>query len=195
MINIIIPTCPGNEDLLERCIKSIINNTKTEYKLTIVKNNFKGFAYAINQALKDADDDVVLLNDDAVVLEGWEYSFLSKLLEGDIIGINGYRRPEHIPFWAVYIKLNVITSIGLLDETFKVGEYEDVDYCIRALEKGFKLAETDDRLILHRHPSRTISRLTDEQKRTKDNNKNIFYKKWEGTKWLEQIEVRSKDDG
>jgi GT2 family glycosyltransferase len=48
-------------------------------------------------------------------------------------------RPEFITGACFLIKKSLIDSIGLLDETLGPLFYEDVDYCIRAKEKGFKV--------------------------------------------------------
>lgn len=186
VLNIIIPTCPGNEKQLERCLISVLLGTEIEYKLTIVKNNRIGFAKAINLALKDADDDVILLNDDCIVIHGWVEEFINKKKEADIIGQAGTIREEHLPFWAVYIKKEVIEKIGMLDERFLIGEWEDVDYCIRAIDADFKIGATNRNLIIHETHG-TIKKLTEEEIKLKDQNKQKFLDKWKGTKWEKRL--------
>lgn len=187
MINIIIPTIPGNEKELEECIQSIIKNTIEEYKLIIVKNYKTGFAKAINMALKDADDDVVLLNDDTVVSKNWLREFMSVKYRGDIICVCGYLQKTHIPFWAVYIKKIVIDKIGLLDEQFEIGEYEDVDYCIRALENKFLIAETNNTNVFHKISS-TIRFLNYNDNMKKIKNKEKFMSKYKDTVWIKHFQ-------
>lgn len=189
MISIIIPTCPGSEEILERCVISIIENTsEKEYELIIIKNNFIGFGKAINKGLeKTNDNDVIFLNDDATVVKGWIDDIIKVSKEYDIVGQRRYMRPEHFPFWGVYIKRKVIDKIGLLDERFEMGEWEDVDYCIRAIDAGFKLGETEYNFIIHSHPSTTLSKLTQEQEEKTKLNKQKFLDKWKGTKWEKRI--------
>jgi GT2 family glycosyltransferase len=48
------------------------------------------------------------------------------------------------------IKREVFDKIGLLDEQFGLGYHEDVDFCIRAEDAGYKLLETGSFPIYHR---------------------------------------------
>lgn len=186
MISIIIPTVPGNEEMLQRCVNSIIKQITGEYELIIIKNNFWGFAKAINKGLEKTNNDVILLNDDTIVV-GWLDDFIKASKKYDIIGQRGYMRPEHFPFWGVYIKKEVISKIGFLDERFEIGEYEDVDYCIRAIDAGFKLGETEWNFIIHPFPSRTLTRLSKEKQEKIKLNKQKFLDKWKGTRWEKRI--------
>ena len=185
MISIIIPTVPGNEEFLTRCVNSVIKNTGIEYELIIIKNNFWGFAKAVNKGLKKTDNDVILLNDDTIVLEGWIKDLANA--NYDIIGQRGYKRLEHLAFWGTYITKEVIDKIGELDERFEIGEWEDVDYCIRAIDKGFKLGETEHNLIIHPHPSSTLKYLDETKRRIMRQNKQKSLDKWEGTKWERKL--------
>jgi len=187
MISIIIPTCPGSEEILERCVSSVIMNTSGEYEIIIIKNDFIGFAKAVNKGLEKTDSDFILLNDDTIVLKGWIDEIIRASKEYDIVGQKGYMRPEHFPFWGVYIKKEVINKIGFLDERFEVGEREDVDYCIRAIDAGFKLGETEYQLIFHPSPSTTLRRVTKEKQEKIKLNKQKFSDKWKGTKWEKRI--------
>ena len=192
MISIIIPTCPGSEEILERCVSSVIMNTSGEYEIIIIKNDFIGFAKATNEGLeRTKNNDVILLNDDTVVREGWIDDIIRASKEYDIVGQRGYMRTEHFPFWGVYIKKEVIDKVGFLDERFETGEWEDVDFCIRAIDAGFKLGETEHLLILHLHASSTLkstkSRLPKEKQEKIKLNKQIFLDKWKGTKWERRL--------
>jgi GT2 family glycosyltransferase len=204
MISIIIPTCPGNEEVLEKCINSIIRNTsEKEYNLIVVKNDYIGFAKAVNRGLDMAgrNQDIILLNDDTQVIEGWIEEFKEVVNQYDIIGCNRTLRPHHIPFWGVYIKKEVINKIGLLDEDFEIGEWEDVDFCIRAIDAGFKLGETKHTLIMHLSPSTTLRNLTQEQENKRIKNKEIFWNKIkEKPKWRKTFEhlegeIKEEKDG
>jgi len=192
MISIIIPTVPGNEATLRRCVLSIVENTEgDEYELIVVKNDFWGFAKAVNYALKKVGkNDVVLLNDDTVVTTGWLEDFKKAAEKYDLICVHGNLRPEHMPFWGVYIKNEVVNKVGLLDERFEMGEWEDVDYCIRAIDAGFKLGETENVLVVHPSPSTTLHKLNFEQRKKRQENKQKFLEKWQGTRWEKRIDRR-----
>lgn len=184
MINIIIPTVPGNENTLARCLSYLVSNTHIDYKLIIIKNDMLGFAKAVNQGLSVIDDDCVIMNDDAIPTGNWLQEFKEARKNGDIICQANQLRPEHSPFFCIFIKKEVVDKIGLLDEGFNMGDWEDVDYCIRALDAGFKLAETKNLLVFHPDPSTTWRKFSDDfnNKRKKDT-KEYFMKKWKGTKW------------
>ena len=52
-------------------------------------------------------------------------------------------------FFCVAIKRSVIEKIGVLDEQFSPGNFEDDDFCLRAIEAGFKLGIAEDTFIYH----------------------------------------------
>jgi len=52
-------------------------------------------------------------------------------------------------FFCVAIKKEVTEKIGLLDEKFKRGFYEDDDYCVRVRKAGYKLAIAEDSFVYH----------------------------------------------
>lgn len=51
--------------------------------------------------------------------------------------------------FCMLIRRQVIDDIGLLDEQFGIGFYEDDDYCRRAKEKGFKIMCAGDTFVHH----------------------------------------------
>ncbi len=54
-----------------------------------------------------------------------------------------------LPFFCVKVPYLVHASVGLLDETFGLGGGEDYDYCLRAIEAGFKVKYCLNSYILH----------------------------------------------
>jgi GT2 family glycosyltransferase len=70
-------------------------------------------------------------------------SEFSKINYGKVI-------PFHrIVFFCTAIKKEVVDKIGLLDEIFSPGNFEDDDYCLRAIEVGFKLCIARDMFVHH----------------------------------------------
>jgi GT2 family glycosyltransferase len=125
-----------------------------------------GFAGGYNRGIEAAhpENDVVLLNSDAFVTRRW----LSRLLacmarhRAGMVGpctnrckgkqrytlrFKGLFRPwfrrteqvDYLSFFCVLISRPVIRAVGLLDERFTYGMFEDDDYCRRAQAAGFKL--------------------------------------------------------
>lgn len=89
---------------------------------------------------------------------------------------------------ALYIKREVIDSIGILDDKFEFA-FEDVDYCLRAWEAGYKVAYFPASVLTHFESA------------TRSKNKNIsakeksavvyFWKKWDA--WFNERNVRDEN--
>jgi len=54
-----------------------------------------------------------------------------------------------LAFVCVYIKREVIKAVGMLDEQFDGYGMEDVDYCVRVRQEGYKLAVTSKTSVKH----------------------------------------------
>ena len=57
---------------------------------------------------------------------------------------------KRLGFFCVAIKKELIDKVGLLDEKFGIGMFEDDDYCVRAIKENYKLAVTDGCFIYHK---------------------------------------------
>lgn len=111
-----------------------------------------GYTKATNLGIKAASGEyIVLLNNDTVLLNQPVNHWLDMLVEpfsDPLVGVtgpvkfswqvNGLQR-EAMAFWLSMIKREVFDTIGLLDEIFSPGMGEDGDFCIRAVESGYKL--------------------------------------------------------
>jgi len=76
------------------------------------------------------------------------------------------------------VKRSLIEELGGFDERFRIGNYEDVDLCLRARLKGYKILYCPKSEMLHNEygSSRQIERFNEIAKR----NFNVFIKKWGG---------------
>jgi len=76
------------------------------------------------------------------------------------------------------VKRSVITELGGFDERYKIGSYEDVDFCLRARLKKYKILYCPKSEMFHYEygSSRQIERFNEIAKK----NFNIFVKKWGG---------------
>lgn len=82
--------------------------------------------------------------------------------------------------FCLLIRDEVIEKIGLFDESFGIGNYEDDDYCLRTLRAGYRLCVAEDCFIFH-YGSRTFlgMGLVDEQWKTlMAENEGKFLSKW-----------------
>ncbi len=57
---------------------------------------------------------------------------------------------EMLSFFCVALRRDVVDRVGMLDEDFGLGFYEDDDYCVRARLAGYKLMCAEDVFVYHR---------------------------------------------
>lgn len=88
---------------------------------------------------------------------------------------------SNLAFFCVAIPKQVITEVGLLDEQYGMGYFEDDDYCMRVRERGYRLLITDG-VFVHHHLSASFNQLPDKKLELMKKNKEIFEKRW--GKWL-----------
>ncbi|GAB6929274.1 glycosyltransferase family 2 protein [Paenibacillus sp. JCM 10914] len=75
-------------------------------------------------------------------------------------------------------KRTVMNEIGLLDETFSPGHYEDDDYCYRARLAGYKLLVTGNVLVHHEGSASFRSRFPGGFQELIERNRRRFVEKW-----------------
>ena len=123
-----------------------------------------GYSKAVNLGMSAATGDVViLLNNDTVLMHpAWLELLLQPFKSTPTAGVTGVIKRYQggkpwILFFCAAIKREVINTIGLLDEIFTPGCGEDIDYCIRAFNKGF---------TIHQVPEETLNHLNGTNKMT-----------------------------
>ncbi len=79
--------------------------------------------------------------------------------------------------FCMLIDRNVIDRIGLLDEQFGIGCFEDDDYTRRALAAGFRAAIARDAFV-HHFGGRTFTGMGVDFAAVMRNNQELFQKKW-----------------
>lgn len=83
-----------------------------------------------------------------------------------------------VAFFCVAFSRNVFEKVGLMDEDFGVGFFEDDDYCNRVRELKLKVAIVED-VFVHHHLSASFDKLKAEDKQKLfEKNKIIYEKKW-----------------
>lgn len=114
-----------------------------------------GYPKAVNEGIKISScDKVVLFNNDATILPSPRNTWLNYLLQpfnDPVVGITSslqkysdITQSRFCIFFCAMIDIKVFEKIGLLDEDFGIGSNEDIDFCKRAENAGFKLSETLD---------------------------------------------------
>lgn len=88
-----------------------------------------------------------------------------------------FKLVDYVYFHAVFIKRKVIKKIGLLDERFGLGNYEDLDFCLRAKKQNFKIGIALDSYVHHMCHS-TFKLMGVNLKTQLTKNKLIFEEKW-----------------
>ncbi|RSK28858.1 glycosyltransferase [Bacillus sp. HMF5848] len=148
----------------------------------------KGFPGNVNSGLRITENDVIILNSDTIVTDGWlmglynasvsqpkvaavgplsNYGIISSVPTiyqqiNDSIDINRINKiirnsskmyieaPVLIGF-CMYLTRKALNEIGLLDEaTFKKGYGEEIDWCLRAREMGYKILISTDTYVYHK---------------------------------------------
>jgi GT2 family glycosyltransferase len=104
-----------------------------------------GFAEACNRGIRvcNGDKKIVLLNNDTVLLDQPKNKWLERLDGHDISGVKTLYSPETKQLFAVFfcvmIDPKVFYKVGLLNTEYGTGGGEDIEFCAKALEMGFKV--------------------------------------------------------
>lgn len=125
-----------------------------------------GFAKAVNEGARKAKQEFIgVLNSDTVVTDGWLDGLMNAMLSDPGIGIVGpvtdhsgpgpqlvaappepgirlalIEEPRRLFFFCVIVRRALWEMLGGLDEVYKMGTYEDDDFCLRARMAGWSMA-------------------------------------------------------
>ncbi|MCX7748472.1 MAG: bifunctional glycosyltransferase family 2 protein/class I SAM-dependent methyltransferase [Clostridia bacterium] len=88
-----------------------------------------------------------------------------------------YEKVLKLVGFCMLIKRQMLDIIGLLDESFKVGNYEDDDLCVRIILRGFDLYICRNTFI-HHFGRTTFDTLNVSYQSIMETNKNVFKEKW-----------------
>jgi len=89
---------------------------------------------------------------------------------------------ERLGFFCVAIRRKVLDKVGLLDENFGIGMFEDDDYCVRAKKARFTLAVVEDCFIYHKG-SVTFSKLSGEKYHTLFEKNKAYFREKHKLEW------------
>lgn len=84
---------------------------------------------------------------------------------------------ENLMGYCLLVRKEVFDVIGLLDERFGIGNYEDDDFSLRARRAGFRLRIAGD-VFVHHYGSRTFAARAESYDALLEKNKALFDEKW-----------------
>jgi GT2 family glycosyltransferase len=82
-----------------------------------------------------------------------------------------------LAFFCVAIKREVINKVGLLDEVYGIGMFEDDDYCMRVKKAGYSLICADD-VLIHHHLGASFNKDPEWKEKLFQKNKAIYESRW-----------------
>lgn len=146
----------------------------------------RSFSNGVNAGIKVGKSKyVVVLNDDALVTEGWDTAMLQDASPKEV-GLVGARSnyaagaqgdpsfvgdPPYIVFVCVCMRRSVYEEVGPLDEeTFDGFSSEDLDYSWRMLKKNFRL-KVSGAYVLHAGSRTLLAKLQSTEALNKNNQK------------------------
>lgn len=142
---------------------------KTFPSVDVITNDKNyGFAKTVNAGIKHSTGKYIcLLNNDTIIKDPmWLDKLLGSMNEYDLTAPAGGRlddKYEYIPGevtrktdkfsylagWCLLVKRQVFDKIGLIPEDFGIGFWEDVLFCHKAKESGFKMGITENSGVVH----------------------------------------------
>jgi hypothetical protein len=84
---------------------------------------------------------------------------------------------RRLAFFAVALSRRTIDLVGMLDERYGLGFFEDDDYCMRANERGVKMVIADD-VFVHHHLSVSFNALGARASELMKKNRALFEERW-----------------
>lgn len=103
---------------------------------------------------------------------------LSEAYKISLENMGGLIPLKTLAFFCVMMPRKVLEKVGLLDEQFGIGFFEDDDYCRRVEQAGYKIICAKD-VFVHHHLSASFNKLNGEIRRALFNkNKGLYEKKW-----------------
>ncbi len=179
-------------------------NPKLDIQIIRFETN-QGFIIAANAGLKNVKKDAgCLLSNDTEVTSGWLDQMIFLMEKERNIGIvnplsstfglypkNGqtieelsstlidckgqYAESASCVGFCMLIKKEVIEKIGVLDEVFGMGYFEDTDYCRRAIAAGYRCVISKAAYVWHKEHSTFMS---NDRESLFAKNREIFHTRW-----------------
>lgn len=157
-----------------------ISNFSNAYKDKIqiinkVYDSLLGFSHAVNLGLLSCrGNKIIILHDDIELIKQEKSHWIKELekpFSDEKVGITSvtkfisqFTNKEYVPFFCTMLSKNVLSSVGLFDETvFTYGYGEDCDLCARVINAGFKIVnifdESKSNSFVNHYSNSTLSKL------------------------------------
>jgi glycosyltransferase involved in cell wall biosynthesis len=179
-LSIVIPHWPIDEEV-NAALRSCVTSLPIDCEKLVVVNEGTGFARNVNIGLKLASGDFVgVVGNDTVVTEGDVYELcVSGTVTSPVVEEKASIDPGgfHGAFWVM--PKAVLDGIGLLDERFEGGFYEDDDFLQRLKAAGIPVRQITSVRAWSRPKGLTMSKLgPGEVERLVEENERRFAEKW-----------------
>jgi len=89
-----------------------------------------------------------------------------------------WREVSRLVGFCMLLRREVLDKVGLLDERYSPGHYEDDDFCHRVRMAGYKLMMAGDTLVHHMGSASFRKQPSRQLRRTLQRNLNLFISKW-----------------
>jgi len=169
---------------------------KTFSDFTLIRNNSNlGFVKAVNQGiLASRARYLCILNNDVYVTKNWLKNLI-KTIElapktvgmanptSNVFGAGGkegkigeYQELDSCKGFCMVIKNDVIRQVGLFDEIYGMGYYEEKDFSRKAVNLGFKCIKVKSSFVYH-EDKLSFNKIKDRDEIFRTN-ENIYNKRW-----------------
>ena len=196
----------GSEEETQKYLGELSRDNYRQIKLIRNEVNL-GYVKAVNQGLQISDAPYVcLLNNDVLVGKSWLTEMIGIANSDAKIGVVNPVNDEidsksaeellrykteklnscHGQFieimgamgFCMLIKREVVSKIGLLDEIFGIGGYDDMDYSRRVWQAGYKCVKAKGAFVIHRVHSSFDSLGKKRKRKIGRQTRALFWKKW-----------------
>lgn len=151
----VVVVANGCTDGTMKYMGALMKKHPKQFRMVWIKKP-NGYTASVNRGIEAAKGEhVVLLNNDTVLLgqakNDWIRMLIEPLEQDRDIAITGPMRSGNaesgrsfLIFFCVAMRRDLFRELGLLDEVFNPGFGEDVDFCIRAQDSGYKIVQVPD---------------------------------------------------
>ncbi len=190
-------------------LEDLKKSSDTDVMLVRNEKN-EGFIKAVNKGISLSKTAYLcILNNDTLVTDGWLSEMVNVLDKNPLIGIvnpSSNALGQKLPYgttpgefaessktqsglfvelgsafgFCMLVGKKLFDTIGLFDEVYGMGNFEDTDFSLRAKEKGYKTVRAFASYVYHKE-SRSFNLLSG-FKKDFERNRQIFESKWGRTK-------------